>query len=771
MLGAICLTMVSVISAAGTTAWLALQKSSAAIEDSIEQQFQAVAISRANQIHAQLQGYEDLLLSLSHGRLLQEAMYGFVRPFVSYRYEVESITTDELRAQLQHWYAHTYEPVYRIETGGLDAPFRQWLAQLSHEALLIQNSYLHYNPHPANALAALVDAQDSTIYGQQHRRYHTSFRDLVERFGFSDLMLIDSQNLAVIYSVNKGPVLGSSLQDGPFHDSELAELIRRLTAAHKTDVLLSPVTHTALRYELQVMYVGVPVYHDIHSPDKAVGYLVVEIPVDRFNDIMTAKHDWTALGLGDTGEAYLVDGSGKLVTELREIYSSPKEFLAQLQTITSADVFRNMHRTQRAAGWLPVHTEPVARAVAGDSGIGIFNDYLGRPRLTSWRPMDIGEQRFALITQQDPREALTALQQMRVNIWRNVAIAAVLLTLIAAAAAFMFSRHIGSPLTRLAQQIHRASLDRNISVTFTENRTDELGHISRALNSLFTTLRTTFADVSQATQHSFSVANENAATSEQCRQETERQRHGVRELDQATIQVADALSRISETLIELTTDVEHAAVTADDGKQRVNATARQMRLLSHQIAHSGESMAELRSAADNIVNVLVTIQRVAEQTNLLALNAAIEAARAGEHGRGFSVVAEEVRRLSFDTQAATEEIQDFINQLRATVDLTTTGLAAEQESAGLCVSESEAAEQALQAIHAAVKRTSDVICLIAEQAQTENARADEMRARLAVMVQTVDETDQSIARVAMTAQQQHQVAQRMIEATRLLTIA
>src|SRR5690606_4227021 len=148
MLGAICLTMESDISAAGTTAWLALQKSSAAIEDSIEQQFQAVAISRANQIHAQLQGHEDLLLSLSHGRLLQEAMYGFVRPFVSYRYEVESITTDELRAQLQQWYAHTYEPVYRVETGGLDAPFRQWLAQLSHEALLIQNSYLHHNPHP-----------------------------------------------------------------------------------------------------------------------------------------------------------------------------------------------------------------------------------------------------------------------------------------------------------------------------------------------------------------------------------------------------------------------------------------------------------------------------------------------------------------------------------------------------------------------------------------------------------------------------------------------
>jgi methyl-accepting chemotaxis protein len=221
----------------------------------------------------------------------------------------------------------------------------------------------------------------------------------------------------------------------------------------------------------------------------------------------------------------------------------------------------------------------------------------------------------------------------------------------------------------------------------------------------------------------------------------------------------------------MTREVEAATRTADDGKQRVNAVAVQMRTLSTQVAHSGDSMAELRNAADNIVTVLVTIQRVAEQTNLLALNAAIEAARAGEHGRGFAVVAEEVRRLSFDTQAATGEIQELINHLRNTVDQTASGLAAEQESAARCVTESETAEQALLEIHRAVQQASDVIQSITQQAELESARAEEMRQRLAIMVQAVNETDQSIIRVANTAQQQHQVAHRMIQATRLLKIA
>ncbi|MBM3381371.1 MAG: hypothetical protein FJY29_02920 [Betaproteobacteria bacterium] len=84
-------------------------------------------------------------------------------------------------------------------------------------------------------------------------------------------------------------------------------------------------------------------------------------------------------------------------------------------------------------------------------------------------------------------------------------------------------------------------------------------------------------------------------------------------------------------------------------------------------AVSSRSIEQILVSTTEINKISDEIQYISDQTNLLALNAAIEAARAGEHGRGFSVVAEEVRKLSDRTSVASNSIIKIVGKVNSSI--------------------------------------------------------------------------------------------------------
>ena len=81
--------------------------------------------------------------------------------------------------------------------------------------------------------------------------------------------------------------------------------------------------------------------------------------------------------------------------------------------------------------------------------------------------------------------------------------------------------------------------------------------------------------------------------------------------------------------------------------------------------HVVEAIGLLETKTRSIGQIIGVINGIAEQTNLLSLNASIEAARAGEAGRGFSVVAEEIRKLADQSLGSAKQISKIVDEIVA----------------------------------------------------------------------------------------------------------
>lgn len=115
----------------------------------------------------------------------------------------------------------------------------------------------------------------------------------------------------------------------------------------------------------------------------------------------------------------------------------------------------------------------------------------------------------------------------------------------------------------------------------------------------------------------------------------------------------EELTNVSQTVASST---EEISATIEE----MSSTAEQLAQKQNDLLNISREMMENVKKTDSILNFIV---EVASTSNLLGLNAAIEAARAGEHGRGFSVVAEEIRKMAANSARAVEEVKKILTEI------------------------------------------------------------------------------------------------------------
>lgn len=324
----------------------------------------------------------------------------------------------------------------------------------------------------------------------------------------------------------------------------------------------------------------------------------------------------------------------------------------------------------------PISAESKAQLQAGnfvieyspDENYGIiltpFKDYLGQPQ-------------GYIKTIEDRRESVNQLNTLRNSLLLFSGLASVII----GAILFVLLTYSLKPLKKMVKTTEQVASG-DYTVEIEAKSKDEVGMVTAGISSMVANMKNiinninVFADTSQNSIQGLSEGvaevtiqgQEISSAVQQIAAGMEETSASIQEVAATNQDVGEAANRLEEKArsgLEVANEIEERANQMKSGAQASKLDAQSIyrdKLKEVQISISDSKV------VSEVVSMTEVISNIAEQTNLLASNAAIEAARAGESGRGFSVVAEEIRKLAEYSSTTAGDIKNVISKVQMAVD-------------------------------------------------------------------------------------------------------
>ncbi|OBK19497.1 adenylate/guanylate cyclase domain-containing protein [Mycobacterium asiaticum] len=383
-----------------------------------------------------------------------------------------NITGPQQQSIVSYYENHMIKPMQRLTGEKID--LNAVLPNSNAQRYLQAN----YTAVSAPDSTPVLDAGDGSPWSAANARYDFYMRDIVTRFDYRDALLLDMDG-NVVYSVRKGPDLGTNILTGPYRQSNLREAYQKALRAN--DVEFVWITD----FQPYQPALGAPtawVVSPVGINGKTDGVMALPVPIAKINRIMTANKNWDAAGMGAATETYLAGGDNLMRSDSRLFLQDPKEYRSEVIAAgTSSEIADRAIRLGGTTLVQPIHSAGLKAALRGDTGVVVDTDYTGNKELEAYAPLDIpnSDLHWAILATRDDSDAFARLGRFS----KSLAVTVAGMIFAISVASMLIAQAAVRPVRRLEEGTQRISSgDYEVNIPVTSR--DEIGDLTNAFNEM-----------------------------------------------------------------------------------------------------------------------------------------------------------------------------------------------------------------------------------------------------------------------------------------------